>query len=388
MSIGNLLFSKTRWSKLNTLRQELQQSILNGKTMSSDTPSGKISCHKWDYTATTQIPTDIVERDATNPLRDQHDSSGVTHTRHNYRIARVTNACLYTNNINHRTIYSSNGVSIPELSFAKSRAPTELHLRHPVSRHIPGLTASVFGTVAIASGNYGHWMIDGLSRLLLMQQSTRLSDIDSIATPTFKYDFQQESLKALGFKPEQFVQIPALECVQFDELLCTSAPRGTSSTLCPGWIVDEYRQLIPKQEQTPARKKRLYISRKDASSRNLVNEDEVIAVLEQYDFESIELSKFNFLEKIALFQHAECVVGLTGAGLTNTMFCDKGTKFMELFPPSFVHYLYSSIAAHLNLDYQHLTLKNASSLSRFNKYYGDLHLNTDLLEQSLKKMLA
>jgi len=354
--------------------------------MAANSASGKITSHRWHYTAQTRIPPEIFLRDVTHSRNDRINSIGLAQANHNYNISNVSQACLFTNNVNHRSIYNANGISIPELSYNKSGKPKEHHLRHPVSRKVSGLSASVFGTVAVASGNYGHWMIDGLSRLLLMKQTMNLSDIKYIATPKFHFDFQRESLETLGFGPDKIIEISALECVQFEELICSSAPRGTASTICPGWIVDEYRKLLPNNTQTHARKKRLYVSRKDASSRKLVNEDAVIALLERYGFESVQLSHYNFHDKIALFQQSECIVGLTGAGLTNIMFCDKGTKLLELFPPSFIHYLYSSIATHLDFDYQYLTLKNASSLSRFNKYFGDLRGDLDLLERSLKKM--
>jgi len=386
VSLGSLLFSKSRWGKLNTLRQELQQSCIHGKTKLANVPEASVSAQQWRYTTQTRIPAEIYSRDATNSQNDQVNSQGQTQSRHNYTISTVAHGCLYTNNVNHRTIYNANGVSIPELSFNKSGKNKTQYLRHPVSRHVPGLSASVFGTVAIANGNYGHWMIDGLSRLLLMKQTMDMSAIEYIATPKFRYDFQKESLVALGFRPEQFVEIDALECVQFEKIVCTSAPRGDSSTLCPGWIVDEYRRTIPNKFETQVAKKRLYVSRKDASSRKLINEDTVIALLERYGFESVQLSEYNFNDKIALFQQSECVIGLTGAGLTNIMFCNKGTKLLELFPPSFIHYLYSSIATHLEFDYQFLTLTNASSLSRFNKYFGDLHIDIDLLEKRLQTM--
>jgi len=386
VSLGNLLFSKSRWNKLNTLWQELKQAYLHGTTKVVGKSSGKTTNQQWHYTAQTRIPPEIFSRDVTNSQNDRINSIGLAQAKHNYNISRVSQACLFTNNVNRRTIYNANGISIPELSFNKSGKPKAHHLRHPVSRQVTGLSASVFGTVAVASGNYGHWMIDGLSRLLLMKQTMNLSDIEHIATPKFRYDFQKESLEVLGFSPDKFVEISALECVQFEELVCSSAPRGTSSTICPGWIVDEYRKLFPNKSQSGTNKKRLYVSRKDASSRNLVNEDAVIALLQRYGFESVQLSQFNFRDKIALFQQSEFVVGLTGAGLTNIMFCDKGTKLLELFPPSFIHYLYSSIATHLDFDYQYLTLTNASSLSRFNKYFGDLRSDLDLLERSLKKM--
>ena len=100
------------------------------------------------------------------------------------------------------------------------------------------------------------------------------------------------------------------------------------------------------------------------------------------------MSRYDFLEKVALFANAEVIIGLTGAGLTNLMFCQAKTKVIELFPSSYVTYFYASVAGHLALDYHALIFDNASILSSVNKYYGNLSLDIDVLHTHVKQLLA
>ena len=111
-------------------------------------------------------------------------------------------------------------------------------------------------------------------------------------------------------------------------------------------------------------------------------------MLAGYGFESVEMSKYDFAEKVALFAHADVIIGLTGAGLTNLIFCQADTKVIELFPSSYVTYFYASVAGHLALDYQALIFENASVLSSVNKYYGNLSLDIDVLRTRVEQLLA
>ena len=82
---------------------------------------------------------------------------------------------------------------------------------------------------------------------------------------------------------------------------------------------------------TPRRK--LFISRADAKSRQIVNSDEVEAILVAHDFEIINLSLLSLDEQIAAFAEAECVAAVHGAGLTNIVFSRPGLKVLEILPP-------------------------------------------------------
>ncbi len=77
--------------------------------------------------------------------------------------------------------------------------------------------------------------------------------------------------------------------------------------------------------------KKVFISRKDAPKRRIINEDEVFELFEKHGFVRYEMSKLSVLDQILIMQNADIVVGEHGAGLTNILFCKQGTMVIELF---------------------------------------------------------
>ena len=59
-------------------------------------------------------------------------------------------------------------------------------------------------------------------------------------------------------------------------------------------------------------------------------------------------------EKVALMSRAEVVVGVCGAGLTNLVFANPGTKVIEIFPPNYIHFTYYILCHQLGLEYYYL----------------------------------
>ena len=77
--------------------------------------------------------------------------------------------------------------------------------------------------------------------------------------------------------------------------------------------------------------KRVFISRKDAGLRGMINEDEIFALFEPYGFKRYCLQDRPVIEQIALFHGAEIVVAAHGASLTNLIFSQPNTTIIEIF---------------------------------------------------------
>lgn len=54
--------------------------------------------------------------------------------------------------------------------------------------------------------------------------------------------------------------------------------------------------------------------------RQLVNENDVISLLNQYEFESFEPGRLSLEDQVRLFANADVVIGPHGAGLTNIIY--------------------------------------------------------------------
>ena len=112
--------------------------------------------------------------------------------------------------------------------------------------------------------------------------------------------------------------------------------------------------------------RRLFVSRADANTRRVLNEDEVFGRLERHGFERVTPGRLPLAEQIALFSEAQIVVGTHGAGLTNIVFMPEGGRVIETFgrnvmPSAFVWLSHLSGHAHAhivsdeteaNLDYR------------------------------------
>ena len=81
--------------------------------------------------------------------------------------------------------------------------------------------------------------------------------------------------------------------------------------------------------------KKIYIDRSDSTSnvkhlRSIVNEEEVKNYLLSVGFKIVRLSDYSFKDQVLIFNEAEIIVGLHGAGFANMVFSKPNTKIIEL----------------------------------------------------------
>ncbi len=341
----------------------------------------------WQYASELDIPAELLPEAGTLYKQDNIQADGKLLSEFDYTCAVYDNASFYSNGTTHVSAFDCNDRRLAEFSSIKFNKGVPAVCRLNRRQFLRGTTLSLYGNVENATGNIGHWMVDGISRLFLALQHIDIADIDNFLVAKFTHDFQLESLLALGIKHEQIIEIAPLQCVRCEHLVLTSKPRGYSSCTTPGWLIDGYRNHLLPAVTPSERKNRIYISRRDAGSRKFVDEEQIISNLEAIGFEAVEMSSYDFMGKINLFANAEVVVGLTGAGMTNLMFCSPGTKVVELFPDSFIMHLYASMSSYLKLDAHYLIFENQSAVSKMNKYYGDLYLDPAVLTGKLKEIL-
>lgn len=80
--------------------------------------------------------------------------------------------------------------------------------------------------------------------------------------------------------------------------------------------------------------KRLYISRRTAKWRRVVNEYELLQVLEPMGFEVIFPERMTIPDQIAMAQAAEVIVSPMGAGSNLCVFAPQSPAMIELRPPT------------------------------------------------------
>jgi capsular polysaccharide biosynthesis protein len=106
----------------------------------------------------------------------------------------------------------------------------------------------------------------------------------------------------------------------------------------------------------PHSQRRIYVSRFGLnaagwSTRIMVNEAELIARLSAIGFDIVEPERLSVREQIETFSSASTVVGPSGSGLFNTVFCHPGTKIVDIQSEPQWIYSYAGMYASLGLNY-------------------------------------
>lgn len=94
-------------------------------------------------------------------------------------------------------------------------------------------------------------------------------------------------------------------------------------------IRNKFISLLEESHHTKFSKK-VFISRQDTQSRICQNEDELFELFKQKGFEKYCLAKMSYLDQVALFNNADIIVGAQGSGLLNILYCKKDVTVIEI----------------------------------------------------------
>jgi hypothetical protein len=98
--------------------------------------------------------------------------------------------------------------------------------------------------------------------------------------------------------------------------------------------IQEVRDVFIKESLKVTIKpiKRLYVSRKKALRRKIINELELVDFVKSKGFEEICFEDYSIIEQVFLMQNAECLISMHGAGLTNVLFMNPESSVLEITP--------------------------------------------------------
>ncbi|MCH9625716.1 MAG: hypothetical protein S4CHLAM123_08940 [Chlamydiales bacterium] len=237
----------------------------------------------------------------------------------------------------------------PYLQSIDGKAPHEHDLfRFSGKLFFPKIYRVKGEVVTLAAGWQGafyHWIYEVLPRLHLVEKAGY--SLNTLFVEA-KSSFQKQSLELMGVGSDQLINASEYAAVQAEKLIVPSIPEVPTRWAC-AYLRDK---MLPNLQRKA--KKRLYISRSDATKRRLLNEEEIWPILEARGFEKCILSSLSFREQAAAFASAEAVVGPHGAGFSHLVFCDPKTAVLEFFAPAYTHLCYWQIANCVDLEYHYI----------------------------------
>ena len=277
-------------------------------------------------------------------------------------------------------VITSNGAAVEESTWGRGWLEKDRVFRSCRLPKASKMSGHFYTIACLSSEGYSHWILDALTRLFAIDR-TPLDEINLIVSKPLNR-WQKESLAMLGLGE---VNIVALENRSIEaEVLYMPSFAGSSGNPHPHgcqWL----RERLVK---TSSVRRRLYISRRLAQRRRIINEDELEPILADHGFEIIEAETMSFAEQLKLFSEAEVIVGPHGAGLTNLLFAPRGCKVLEVFDPNHVKVLYYALADVLEQPYWYI-IGNATESAAHHGVSGhdDIHVSPSDFARSLDAML-
>jgi capsular polysaccharide biosynthesis protein len=227
-----------------------------------------------------------------------------------------------------------------------------------------------------------HWFVDYLPKIKAIEQyDDEYGIYPELLIPRDPPDWLIDSLKLLDVPTEKINQRTESR-YHLDTLIIPFVPRHTSLTAPSGdfarspqvlnWIANRLTDCV---NQSESNKERILITRRDADSRRIYNEDEIITLLSDYGFTPVNLSTMSLRDQIKLFESTEYVIAPHGAGLTNIIYASN-INVLEIFG-DFVSPIYYQIAAGLGHEYSFVQCDDIKSSD--NKSIVESRDNRDIL---------
>ena len=187
------------------------------------------------------------------------------------------------------------------------------------------------------NNNYFHWLFDVLPRLKLINSFIELRKIRYFLMPATKYKFQIETLKILNIR-NKCLPSNNYRHIFSDKIITTSHPYvfSKNSTIdagkIPYWISLWLKKNFLKYKSKKKFFDKIFIDRKQKFGQNRIisNNEEVKNFLKDKGFVPLYLEDYSFKEQVGIFNQANIIIGLHGAGFANLVFCKKGTKVIEI----------------------------------------------------------
>ncbi|WP_250125071.1 glycosyltransferase family 61 protein [Chroococcidiopsis sp. CCMEE 29] len=191
---------------------------------------------------------------------------------------------------------------------------------------------------------YFHWIADCLTRIEGLEAYQAQTGIKpALIIESNLASWQIDSLKLLGYEPDDCIPWHSSR-VQVKKLIVPSFRRHWGdynttyksygpvvSPLACRWLRQRILSNLPDAESEQLFfSPKIFISRRKAVQRRIINEDKVIEALAPFGFVAYALEELSFSEQVRLFSQANMVVAPHGSGLTNIVFSQNLTV-IELF---------------------------------------------------------
>ena len=191
----------------------------------------------------------------------------------------------------------------------------------------------------LVSDAYGHWFAEFLPKLRFFEKHPRFSQLPIIVDdemPQSHYDFLIALVsnpiyrlhKGSSLKVRNLLIAPTDTFFPVDLLSGHSVPFEEQSSLTIGALKYIGAKIADRFATNVNPTARIFLSRRHSTWRRLSNEQEIIALLREFNFEVVFSEDFSFEEQVKIFKNAAFIVAPNGSALNNLIFSNPNVKVL------------------------------------------------------------
>lgn len=238
------------------------------------------------------------------------------------------------------------------------------------------------------SNNFWHWTVDTLTQLEGIEYYERQTgNKPKLIVPSGMRSWQKDSLQLLDYEEKDWIIWQDFRR-NVDKLIVPSFRRSYQeaykevSVAACRWLSQKILSNLDSTKNSWSFSSKVFISRRKALGRRIINETELIESLEPLGFKTYLLEEMSYEDQVKLFAGANVIVSPHGAGLTNILF-GKNLTILELFG-AYIGTEFANLARSLNFKYGCLYCPPPRGEIRHKD--GDMVVNTTEVLKLLDKM--
>lgn len=231
-------------------------------------------------------------------------------------------------------------------------------------------------------GTYYEFVVHILSKLCWIKEVLDPSTwaAAKICYPLREESFEHQYLSLLGLGEDDLLNTEYIEPVP-RELVISNLQRALR-LITPTRLASLRRAFLGETRNPNNGGRRIYLSRQNVTTRQVLNEEDVRRVASSYELEIIEAHPKRVRDQIRLFSEASLIVAPHGSALTNLIWCSPGTQVIELLGSDFLQHVYSYMSLLLGLRYSYLVY-DAGKPHHWTHGFNDMVVDTRALAKAL-----
>ena len=199
--------------------------------------------------------------------------------------------------------------------------------------------------------NLDHLYRESLPALYLIKQVYGSLEGFNIVTPHISEDLVI-LLEGLGVKRNKIIQV-GNTWIEFDNVIITSFPSFGHLHTPSDYYIKSSNNLSESFSKLSniTQKHKIFISRRNATQRKIHNEIDLYKYFEEQGYYICDPGDYTPSEQIALFSHAEIIVGSHGMGIANAVFSKNLKILIEIMPTDWNRVSYYRTTQLMNCKY-------------------------------------